>query len=416
MVADQPIVKYTEIESASITDVPGFKASGVASGIKPNGKKDLALIVSNRPFSVAGVFTKNVVKGDSLLYTQARVQAGAKAEALLINSGNANACIGPAGMEDAETMAATAAEALGLESADRVLLGSTGVIGQRLPIASVQAGIHAAAAALSADTEAGHAAMAAIMTTDLVPKEAGLEVEISGEHSSSFRLAGMAKGSGMIHPNMATMIGVLTTDAPLAQPALQAALSLVTEKSFNRTSVDGDMSVCDMVLLLSSAENPSIDSLDHPVAQAFVEALNQVCSQLARSIARDGEGATRLVDVIVRGAATAEDAYLAALAIARSPLVKTAIFGADANWGRIITAAGYSGAQFNPRLVDVWIGDVLCCENGSALAFDEALAKAEMEKDEVVLTVDLKSGPFDDHYWTCDFSHDYVTINGSYRS
>lgn len=415
MVAEELNVNYTEIDHASITDVPGFKASGVAAGIKADQKKDLALIYSDQALTAAGVFTKNIVKGDSLIYTQALVHAATKVHALLINSGNANACIGEVGMEDAIRMAKRVADELGI-SADAVLLGSTGVIGQRLPIEKIESGIQAAVEQLSDTREAGHEAMRAIMTTDLVPKEFGIRVEIRETDAQSFTVAGMAKGSGMIHPNMATMISVITTDAPLTHGVLQAALQKVTEQTFNRTSVDGDMSVCDMVILLSSAQNSTIDSMEDPLALAFVEALNRVCTNLARSVARDGEGANHLVNVIIKGAANAEDAYKAALAIARSPLVKTAIFGADANWGRIITAAGYSGAQFNPRSVDVWIGDVICCENGAALEFDEEKAKIEMQKDEVCLTVDLKAGTYSDHYWTCDFSHDYVTINGSYRS
>lgn len=418
--------KINKLETASICLVPGFFASGVASGIKPLRKADLALVYSLRPLSVAGVFTRNAVKGDSLLYTQALLQAGTKPQALLINSGNANACVGEAGMQDARHMAATVAAALNIPT-EAVLLGSTGVIGQRLPMGKVEPGIRAAVDALEMSVEAGHAAMRAIMTTDTVPKEEAVRVEFTSGNDDgaagldnadylNFTIAGMAKGSGMIHPNMATMIGVITTDAPVSQSLLQEALSLVTSRTFNRTSVDGDMSVCDMVLLLNSAEDSLTDSLDSELGQAFVAALESVCTDLARAIARDGEGASRLINVVIDGAASENDAYLTALSIARSPLVKTAVFGADANWGRILTAAGYSGASFDPRKVDVWIGDVICCQDGAALDFDESLAKLAMQQDEITLRVDLKAGSYSDHYWTCDFSHDYVTINGSYRS
>lgn len=406
--------KHSKSTAASVSSVNGFEASGVACGIKSNNAADLALIHSTVPAIAAGVFTTNIVKGDSLIISSEKVKAGKMVRALLINSGNANACVGDDGRRDATQMAAITATALGISESE-VLCGSTGVIGRRLPMEKVEAGIKQAAAELAPGDEAGHLAMQAIMTTDTVPKESVYRVE---GPTHSFSIAGMAKGSGMIHPNMATMIAVITTDAPITKECLQEALSLVTNTTFNRTSVDGDTSVCDMVVAMSSrlATGDEISDLESEAGRAFTSLLSLVCYDLAREIARDGEGASRLIHVLIDGANSADDAYLAALAVARSPLVKTAIFGADANWGRILTAVGYSGASFDPKKADVWIGDILCCEAGTALDFDEDAAKEALLTEEVTLRVNLNAGNFSDHYWTCDFSYDYIKINGSYRT
>lgn len=406
--------KHSKSTAASVSSVNGFEASGVACGIKSNNAADLALIHSTVPAIAAGVFTTNIVKGDSLIISSEKVKAGKMVRALLINSGNANACVGDDGRRDATQMAAITATVLGISESE-VLCGSTGVIGRRLPMEKVEAGIKQAAAELAPGDEAGHLAMQAIMTTDTVPKESVYRVE---GPTHSFSIAGMAKGSGMIHPNMATMIAVITTDAPITKECLQEALSLVTNTTFNRTSVDGDTSVCDMVVAMSSrlATGDEISDLESEAGRAFTSLLSLVCYDLAREIARDGEGASRLIHVLIDGANSADDAYLAALAVARSPLVKTAIFGADANWGRILTAVGYSGASFDPKKADVWIGDILCCEAGTALDFDEDAAKKALLTEEVTLRVNLNAGNFSDHYWTCDFSYDYIKINGSYRT
>jgi glutamate N-acetyltransferase/amino-acid N-acetyltransferase len=260
----------------------------------------------------------------------------------------------------------------------------------------------------------GHDAVEAIMTTDLVPKEIAIEVEIQG---AKVRIGGIAKGSGMIHPNMATMIGVITTDANITKTLLNSVLKDIVKSTFNRVSVDGDTSVCDMVLMLANgeAENEGLVEQDSEFDK-FREAVEYVCTYLSRLIAKDGEGATKLVEVIAIGAANSDDAYKIVLAVAKSPLVKTAIFGEDANWGRILTAAGYSGADFDPGLTDIYIGELKVCENGTALDFDEAEAKRILGGKEIKILIDLNSGDFSDRMWTCDFSYDYVKINGSYRT
>ncbi len=398
------------IDNASITAVNGFRAAGVASGIKANGKKDLALIVSDKTAVAAGVYTKNIVKGHSLQLTMKRMK-NQEIDAVVINSGCANACVGAKGMESAVNVSKAAAELLCVPE-ENVAIGSTGVIGYALPEEKMIAGIKMAYDALSDD--GGHDAELAMMTTDTVPKEVAVEVMIGGKKVT---IAGMAKGSGMIHPNMGTMISIITTDVNISKRHLDKALKKVTEKTFNRVSVDGDTSVCDMCLVLANgaAENELIEHSweDYRI---FVEGLTAVCEKLARMLAKDGEGATKLLEIEVKNAWSKEDAYAIACAVAKSPLCKTAFFGQDANWGRIITAAGYSGAAFDPEMVDIFIGNLKVCANGVALPFDEDVALEILKKDEVLVTVDLKDGTYSDRMWTCDFSYDYVKINGSYRS
>jgi glutamate N-acetyltransferase/amino-acid N-acetyltransferase len=332
-------------------------------------------------------------------------------QAIAINAGNANACAGPEGDADAARFAEIAANLLGCPS-EQVLLGSTGVIGYRLPMEKIEAGLQEAFSQLS--TEGSATAIEAIMTTDTFPKIVSIQIELSGKSATLF---GMAKGSGMIHPNMATMISVLLTDAAISKDLLQKALSGTVDKSFNRISIDGDTSVCDKVLLLANglAGNPEITSegSDYTV---FTQALECVSIALSKMLAKDGEGATKLVEVKVKNAADAENAHLITNAVCKSPLVKTMIFGQDANWGRILTAAGYSGADFNPDIVDVWFDDLLMCRNGTALEFDEEKALSILKKNEILITLDLKAGNAEDTMWTCDFSYDYVKINGSYRT
>lgn len=388
----------------------GYQAAGVACGIKKNGKRDLAVITSDVPAADAGVFTRNVVKGHSLKWSMAHIKNN-PARAIVINSGNANACVGPEGDADASLFAAMAANLLGCPS-EQVLLGSTGVIGYRLPMDKIEAGLREAFGQLSVSGAAN--AVEAIMTTDTFPKLVSVQVELSGKTATIF---GMAKGSGMIHPNMGTMIGVLLTDAAIGKDLLQKALVTVVDKSFNRVSVDGDTSVCDKVLLLANglAGNPEINTENADYA-AFVNGLENVSVALSKMLAKDGEGATKLVEVRVKQAPDVESAHLIANAVCKSPLVKTMIFGQDANSGRILTAVGYSGVDFNPDTVDIWIGDLLCFENGVAIRFDEDKALEILKKDEVTITVDLKAGSAEDTMWTCDFSYDYVKINGSYRT
>ncbi|NLC84270.1 MAG: bifunctional glutamate N-acetyltransferase/amino-acid acetyltransferase ArgJ [Ruminococcaceae bacterium] len=401
-----------KVEKGSVTSVPGFLAAGVACGLKANGNKDLALVVSDEPAVAAGVFTKNLVKGHSLVRTMERLAAG-QARGIVINSGNANACVGADGPVAAEAMAASVAKELGCQPAE-ILTGSTGVIGKRLDLQAVELGAKLAVAELTSDVTGGNNAEQAIMTTDLIPKEGVARFEADGK---TVTLAGMAKGSGMIHPNMATMICVITTDALISQPLLQQLLKASVDQTFNRVSVDGDTSVCDMVVVLANGKSGLSEILsDTPAANQFQAALVALGTHLSRLIARDGEGATKLIELQVNGARTSEDAYKIIQAVGKSPLVKTAMFGEDANWGRILTAAGYSGADFDPNGCDIYLGDLKVCEAGTALLFDEARASEILQENEILIRIELSDGAASDHLWTCDFSYDYVKINGSYRT
>ncbi|MGQ5710213.1 bifunctional glutamate N-acetyltransferase/amino-acid acetyltransferase ArgJ [Desulforudis sp. DRI-14] len=392
-----------------VTAPAGFRASGVSAGIKKS-KKDLALLVSDVPAGVAGVFTTNQVKAAPLLVTMPRVASG-KAQAIIINSGNANACNGREGLDDARVMGSLCARALGLPE-EMVLVSSTGVIGQRLPMDRIASGIPLAVAELR--TTGGTAAAEAIMTTDTVPKQAAVSFTLGGARVT---LGGMAKGSGMIHPNMATMLAFVTTDAAVAPGALQRAVRNAVEVSFNMISVDGDTSTNDMLVVMANglAGNEPLEPGSAGYA-VFQRALDEVCIRLAKAIARDGEGATTLLEVRVVGAPTARDARLAARAICSSNLVKAAVFGRDANWGRIVCAAGYSGARFDPDDFDVYLGDLPVAVGGRALVFDEARASAILAGDPVVVTVDFKQGDGSAVAWGCDLSYDYVKINASYRT
>ena len=397
----------------AITSPKGFRAAGIHCGLKKTDAPDLALIISDVPAHAAGVYTKNLVKGHSLQRTIHLLSEHDSIRGILINSGNANACVGTSGYQDADDAAAAAAQILGCLP-DEILTCSTGVIGQRLDMKAVLSGIPALTSSLSHSQEAGHNAMRAILTTDLVPKESSATIDIGG---TKITLSGMAKGSGMIHPNLATMISIITTDAAISSALLHDLLTRAVAHTFNRVSVDGDTSVCDSLIIMANGLSHSEEiTSGTPECDLFFDALSQVCTDLSRMIARDGEGATKLVEVEVTGAASPEDAYLIVLAVCRSPLCKTAIFGEDANWGRILTAVGYSGASFNPEKVDISIGDLPVCENGTALPFDEKAAKKILRKDEVLITIKLHEGEYSDRMWTCDFSYDYVKINGSYRS
>jgi len=388
----------------------GFKTAGVACGIKKDGKKDLALIVSEPASEAAGVYTKNIVKGHSLKWTMNSIK-GNKIKAVVINSGNANACVGARGDSDAERIAEIAAELAGC-SKNQVLLGSTGVIGFPLPVENIEHGLHEAWPQLSTDRSTD--AASAIMTTDTYPKEVSFSFSLSGKNVT---LYGMAKGSGMIHPNMATMIGVFLTDAAISSEMLQKAITETVNRSFNRISVDGDTSVCDMVIILANGEagNEKITKVCDDY-NTFADVFGKAAVTLSKMLVKDGEGATKLIEIHVKNAPDNETAHKISSSIAKSPLVKTAMFGQDANWGRIITAAGYSGAEFNPDSVDILIGDLLVCKDGIGLNFDEDKALEILKKDEIRITVDLKMGDAEDTMWTCDFSYDYLKINGSYRT
>lgn len=396
--------------NGGVTAPEGFFATGIACGLKKDGKKDLAIICSEDSAAAAGVFTTNKVKGHSLQLTMDHIKNG-YANAIIINSGSANACIGKRGYDDALEIAAAASKLLEC-SPQEILVGSTGVIGQPLDMELVRPALEELVSGMAPD--GGHDAQEAIMTTDTISKEVAVELDLQG---TRVVIGGMAKGSGMIHPNMATMIGIVTTDVNISRRLLDKALRDVVKSTFNRVTVDGDTSVCDMVLILANglADNAGIISEDEDY-ETFKSSLEYVCTSLAKLIARDGEGATKLVEVDIEGAGSPDDAYKAACAVAKSPLVKTAIFGEDANWGRIITAVGYSGAEFDPDYTDIYIGDVLVCRNGCAVEFDEAKAKKALHAEDVKLLVKLNKGVYSDRVWTCDFSYDYVKINASYRS
>ncbi len=393
-----------------VTAVGGVRASGIAAGLKKNRKKDMALIALEEPAVAAGAFTVNRVKAAPVLLCQQYLR-GHIAQAVIINSGNANACTGEQGLLNAQRMSTYTAEQLGISS-HLVLVASTGVIGQQLPMEIIEPGIEAATQAL--DLKGGHDAAEAIMTTDLVSKESAVEIEVA---KCPVRIGGMAKGSGMIHPNMATMLAFITTDVSIHHTLLQSALRASVERSFNSITVDGDMSTNDTVLLFTTgdAQNPTITEPNADYC-AFREGLDHVTTELAKAIARDGEGATKLVRVYVKGARNTSDADKAARAIAGSSLVKTAIFGMDANWGRIIAALGYSGAEFEPYQIDIWLDELQLVRNGMDAGFSESTARELFERDELSVIVDLKAGDGEQTIWTCDFSYDYVKINASYRS
>lgn len=398
------------MSNKGVTAPMGYKASGFACGLKKNGNKDLAMVVSDIEAKAAGIFTNNIVKGHSLKWTKNKIKGGI-ARAIVINSGCANACLGQQGDRDAEDMAAYASALIGC-SPDLVMLGSTGVIGFPLDMNKIKLGIDRAFNSLSYD--GGRLASEAIMTTDTFPKETSKTFKLGDK---TVTIGGMAKGSGMIHPNMATMISLITTDVEISADLLDKALKTVADKSFNRISVDGDTSVCDQVVIMANglAKNEPIASEDVSYDN-FVSALLEVSITLSKMLARDGEGATKLIELRANNCKDRDSAHLILNAIAKSPLVKTAFFGQDANWGRIFTAAGYSGAIFNPEKVDIYLGDLLVCKDGIGLTFDEEQASRILERDEVIVTMDFKDGTIHDTMWTCDFSYDYIKINGSYRS
>lgn len=398
-----------EINNGGVTSPQGFLAVGVKAYIKKD-KKDLAVIYSEVPATTAGVFTTNKVKAAPLLVTKEHIKNG-RAQAVVVNAGNANACTGEQGFDNAVATAQRAGELLKIDPHD-VIVTSTGVIGVQLPMDRVLAGVEKAVGKL--DRDGGAKAAKAIMTTDTVPKEIAVEFMLGGKKAV---IGAMAKGSGMIHPNMATMLGFVTTDAAVSPALLDRALRYAVNRTFNMVTVDGDTSTNDMVVVLANglAGNPEITAEDDDYI-TFRDALLYVCTYLARMIARDGEGATKLVEVRVVNAASEEDAKKAAKAVANSNLVKTAIFGEDANWGRIICAVGYSGAEFDPAKVDISIGDEKMCGDGTPLNFSEERAKKILERDEVSILVDMKAGPAEAVAWTCDFSYDYVKINADYRT
>ena len=395
--------------AGGVTAPSGFKASGVKARIKYD-KKDLAVIVSEVPAAAAGVFTTNKVKAAPVLLCAENL-ADYTAQAVVVNSGCANACTGDLGMEMARQMAAAAALHLGIKPSD-VMVASTGVIGQKLPMDRIIPGIALAAGAVS--SEGGHDAAEAIMTTDTVPKETAVQFKLGDKMVT---IGGIAKGSGMIQPNMATMLAFLTSDVNIDPLLLNKALKFVADRTFNMVTIDGDTSTNDSLVILANgmAGNTRIEQEDVSF-RIFQDALAEVCITLVKMIARDGEGATKLVEIRIRNAPSFTDAKAVAKAIANSNLVKTAIFGEDANWGRIICAVGYSGIDINPDRIDIYLGEEKVAENGAGLDFSEDRAKVILQQEHIIITVDLHIGDAAATAWTCDFSFDYVKINASYRT
>ncbi len=394
-----------------ITAVSGIRAAGLHAGIKAADAKDVALIVTDAPAAAAGVFTKNSVTAAPVLLCREHLSDGC-AQAVIVNSGNANACTGEVGMANARRMATLTAEQLGID-ANLVLVSSTGVIGQQLPMDKIENGIQVAASTLS--SEGGADAAEAIMTTDTHPKSVAVEIEVG---DTPVRIGGIAKGSGMIAPNMATMLSYLTTDAQINAETLQIALNRVVDDTYNLLTVDTDRSTNDTVLILATghAENAEIVKADGKDYEAFCKGLLFVCTELVKMLARDGEGATKLVEVIVKNAKNRDDAEKAARAVAESPLVKTAVFANDANWGRIMMAIGKSGADFDPYQVDVYLADYRLVKNGMDAGYDEDEATALFAQDPVRITIDLRAGDTEITMWTCDYSYDYIRINADYRT
>jgi glutamate N-acetyltransferase / amino-acid N-acetyltransferase len=400
-----------KIVTGSVTAPQGFLAQGVEAAIKKENTKDVAIIYSEQPCMAAGVFTTNKVRAACVDINRTHLENG-QAQAIVANSGNANACTGTQGWEDSLTMARVAAELFQINP-DDILVASTGVIGVAMPMDRITSGIQAAAANLSADD--AHNASLAIMTTDLVPKEIAVEIEIGGK---PVRLGAIAKGSGMIHPNMATMLCFITTDAAISSACLTKMLHDSVNRSFNMISVDRDTSTNDMALIMANglAANPLIEDTQSESYQVMQSALDFVNKSLSKMIARDGEGATRMIEVQVINADSNYTARTIARSITASNLTKAAVFGEDANWGRILAAAGYSGAEFDPSRTDVYLGAEKMAENGMGLAFNEDLARQELQKDPVIIKVDLKSGNEQATAWGCDLTYDYVRINAAYRT
>ena len=408
MVLVEEKVKY--ISDGTIVTPKGFRAAGIHAGLRYT-KKDLGVIVCDVKASCAAVYTQNVFQAAPLQVTKESIAVENKLQAVIVNSAYANACTGEQGLKDAYDMRKWCAEAFGLHE-HLVAVASTGVIGERLPIEKIRASIPKLEP--TAQWNGAVDFQTAILTTDLVMKKTCYETVIDGQVVT---VAGAAKGSGMIHPNMATMLAFITTDANVPSDVLQHALRSITNVSFNQITVDGETSTNDMVIVMASglAGNEPL-SPQHPDWANFYEALRKTCEHLAKQIARDGEGATKLIEARVKGARTDEEAKWAAKHIVGSNLVKTAVYGADANWGRIIGAIGHSGAFVNPNDVDVWIGSVHMLKQSEPVPFSEEEAKAALMEDVVVITVDLHVGDGEGVAWGCDLTYDYIKINASYRT
>ncbi|QCX34437.1 bifunctional ornithine acetyltransferase/N-acetylglutamate synthase [Caloramator sp. E03] len=402
------------LNNATITDVPGFLAAGIHCGIKKSGKKDLCIIYSEYPSVAAATFTTNKVKAAPILVNMEHIKSE-YIRAVVVNSGVANACTGEKGIDDAYEMAQITSKEFNVKK-NEVIVASTGVIGTYLPMDIIKSGIKKASACISKN--GGLDAAEAIMTTDTFIKKCTVEIEIDNK---KVLISGIAKGSGMIHPNMATMLSFVVTNANISKSMLTKALKESVNDSYNMISVDGDTSTNDMVLVLANGQagNEIIDSQDKNYIE-FKKALHYVNCELAKQIAKDGEGATKLIEVCVNNAKTIEDAKVLAKSVIKSSLVKAAFFGSDANWGRIICSLGYSGADFKPENVSISFKgqkDEICIvENGMGTVFDEGEAKKILDENYIKVIINLKDGEYNAKAWGCDLSYDYVKINGSYRS
>lgn len=403
--------------NGGVTAAKGYEAASTAAGIKYQGRTDMALIYSQVPCVSAGTFTTNVVKAAPVKWDRQVVDSGAGVQAVVVNSGIANACTGEEGMGYCKETAEAAAKALNIDAAG-VLVGSTGVIGMQLPMQKLVDGIQVLAGKKAEGLQSGHDAALAIMTTDTVEKEMAVEIEIGGK---TVTIGGMSKGSGMIHPNMCTMLAFITTDAAITKEALQKALSEDVEDTYNMISVDGDTSTNDTAILLANglAGNQEI-TYASPEYETFKEALHMVNETLAKKMAGDGEGATALFEVKVVGAESIKQAKTLAKSVVCSNLTKAAIAGHDANWGRILCAMGYSGAQFDPEKVDLFFeskaGKLQIIENGVATDYSEELATKILSEPEITATADIKMGNYSATAWGCDLTHEYININADYRS
>ena len=402
---------YEIVEGGSVTSPLGFKACGLYCGLKKSKFPDLGAVYCEVPAAAAGVYTTNLFQAAPIRVTRDSLSQEGRLQAVVVNSGNANACTGQQGVEDAYSMRNRAAEALGIP-AHYVAVASTGVIGELLPMDKVLSGIGQIPERLSREGSGDFCQ--AILTTDLVRKERCVRLEVDGK---TVHIAGAAKGSGMIHPNMATMLGFITTDAKIEPEHLQRLLSQATDITFNMITVDGDTSTNDMVVAMASglAGNSPLHP-DHPDWRAFAEAFTHVAEHLAKAIARDGEGATKLVEVRVKGASSEEAARGIVKTVIGSSLVKTAIFGADANWGRIIAAVGRAGYPLNIDTVDIRIGDIVMMVQSRPVPFDEEKAAEYLKTDTITIDIDLHDGDGQAVGWGCDLTYEYVRINAAYRT
>ncbi|WP_141556628.1 bifunctional glutamate N-acetyltransferase/amino-acid acetyltransferase ArgJ [Bacillus sp. AFS029637] len=404
------VESITKLENGSIVTPKGFSAIGTANGLKKE-KKDLGAIVCEVPAASAAVYTTNQIQAAPLQVTKESIAAEGKLQAILVNSGNANACTGMKGLQDAYEMRALGAEQFGLKE-NYVAVASTGVIGVPLPMDIIRKGV-ATLIPAKEESEAGSFSEA-ILTTDLITKETCYEMIIDGKKVT---IAGVAKGSGMIHPNMATMLSFITTDVNIEHGVLQTALSQITNYTFNQITVDGDTSTNDMVIVMASGlSETKTMSMEHKEWETFVFALQKVCEDLAKKIAQDGEGATKLIEVNVQGAKTSEEAKKIAKQIVGSSLVKTAIYGEDPNWGRIISSMGQSEIVINPNTIDITLQSISVLNNSEPQMFSEKEMKKRLQENEIVIDVYLHLGEEKGSAWGCDLSYDYVKINACYRT